>query len=66
MSLKDDESADFMRLLVDNRNISWVRQLKEIFATTPAFVAVGALHLPGENGLLNLLRREGYIVTAVD
>jgi uncharacterized protein YbaP (TraB family) len=26
---------------------------------------VGALHLPGEQGLLQLLRRRGYVVTAI-
>ncbi|MGH6944671.1 MAG: TraB/GumN family protein, partial [Geminicoccaceae bacterium] len=30
-----------------------------------AFVAVGALHLPGEQGILNLLARKGYTVTRV-
>lgn len=30
------------------------------------FVAVGALHLIGEEGLLNLLRRNGYILTPLD
>ena len=29
------------------------------------FVAVGALHLPGELGLLNKLRMAGYTVTRV-
>ena len=28
--------------------------------------AVGALHLPGETGLVQLLRDRGYKVTAVD
>jgi uncharacterized protein YbaP (TraB family) len=31
-----------------------------------AFVAVGALHLPGEQGLLRLLGRRGYTLPAVD
>ena len=30
-----------------------------------AFVAVGALHLPGEQGLVQLLRDAGYTVTAI-
>ena len=30
-----------------------------------AFIAVGALHLPGEKGVLNLLQQGGYRVSAV-
>jgi uncharacterized protein YbaP (TraB family) len=29
------------------------------------FTAVGAAHLPGELGILNLLRQEGYRITPV-
>jgi uncharacterized protein YbaP (TraB family) len=29
------------------------------------FVAVGAGHLPGEMGIINLLRKQGFIVEAV-
>ena len=29
-------------------------------------IAVGALHLPGEDGLITMLRKEGYKVTPVD
>jgi len=28
-----------------------------------AFIAVGALHLPGETGILNLLAGQGYQIT---
>ena len=38
-----------------------IPQLKE----GGAFVAVGALHLPGEEGILRLLSRRGYRLTAV-
>ena len=30
-----------------------------------AFIAVGALHLPGEDGILGLLEKDGFIVTPV-
>jgi uncharacterized protein len=29
-------------------------------------IAVGAGHLPGENGLINLLKKSGYVLTPVD
>jgi len=39
-----------------------VSQLKDIMKKNPVFVAVGAGHLVGRQGLIALLRREGYIV----
>ena len=52
--------------LLDNRNIQWVKKLKTILPTTPVFIAVGAGHLSGKMGLIELLRREGYTVRPVD
>ncbi len=31
-----------------------------------AFIAVGALHLPGKTGLVSLLREAGYTLTAIE
>ncbi|MBL0359034.1 MAG: TraB/GumN family protein [Chitinophagaceae bacterium] len=47
-------------ILLDNRNKNWVIQLKEIMKKQPVFVAVGAGHLVGEKGLIELLRNQGY------
>ena len=47
-------------ILLDNRNKNWVAQLKNIMKTTSVFVAVGAGHLVGKVGLIELLRKEGY------
>jgi uncharacterized protein len=49
-------------ILLDNRNKNWVGQLKTIMKTYPVFVAVGAGHLVGKMGLIELLRKEGYTV----
>lgn len=44
------------------RNLSWVQILLPLFREQSTFVAVGALHLPGEQGLISLLRQHGYTV----
>ena len=51
--------------MIYNRNKAWAEKLPAIMKAAPTFVAVGALHLPGEKGLLNLLKRQGYTVEAV-
>ncbi|NDP20366.1 MAG: TraB/GumN family protein [Paludibacter sp.] len=61
--------ADFTQeeysVLVDNRNKDWVTKLPRLFDENSCFVAVGALHLGGENGLIKLLGKAGYKVKAV-
>jgi uncharacterized protein YbaP (TraB family) len=49
------------RLLID-RNHRMAQRLREHFDAGGTFAAVGALHLPGEEGLLNLLEDSGYQV----
>jgi uncharacterized protein len=53
-------------VLLNNRNKNWVGQLKEIMKKEPVFVATGAGHLPGEHGLIALLRKQGYTVRPVE
>lgn len=52
------------RLLYD-RNTRMVERMQPQLQTGAAFIAVGALHLYGDRGLLNLLARDGYRVTRV-
>ena len=54
-----DEFSDF---LLGNRNRNWVKQLNSIMKKSGVLVAVGAGHLPGKDGLIELLRKEGYTV----
>ncbi len=49
----------------DNRNADWVRKMPAIMAAKPTFFAVGAGHLPGPKGVLQLLKDIGYTVEAV-
>lgn len=47
------------------RNEKWLKKLPQIMAEKPSFIAVGCLHLPGEEGLIKGLREMGYTVEAV-
>jgi uncharacterized protein len=53
-------------ILLDKRNKNWVKQLKEIMKKQSIFIAVGAGHLVGEMGLIELLRKEGYTLRPID
>lgn len=52
--------------LIYSRNENWANQLKAVLPEGGVFIAVGAGHLPGKRGLLNLLREQGYTVTPVE
>ncbi len=55
----------FLNGLIYNRNHKWAEQLQTIFSKESAVIAVGVWHLPGEKGLINLLRQKGYTVEPV-
>lgn len=52
-------------LLLNRRNRKWVPLISAAMRQGPCFIAVGAGHLGGPQGLLSLLRRQGYTVKAV-
>ena len=54
-----------MDRLLTRRNTRMATRLGPILKDGGAFIAVGAAHLPGESGLLNLLAKAGYRVTPV-
>ena len=53
-------------ILLDSRNKNWVVQLKAIMKKESVFTAVGAGHLVGTTGLINLLRAEGFVVRGLE
>ena len=56
---------NFTDLLLYNRNADWANKLAGLMPGNSLVVAVGAGHLPGEKGVLNLLRKAGYRVDPV-
>ena len=58
-------ARDFQRRLIIDRNRRMADRMQQYLKEGNAFVGVGALHLPGEQGLLELLEQRGYSVRAV-
>jgi uncharacterized protein YbaP (TraB family) len=60
---KSEFGADkYGDILLTDRNKNWVKQLNAIMKNESVFVAVGAGHLLGNTGLINLLKKAGYKV----
>lgn len=55
-------TKQYDNILLDDRNKKWVNNLKDIIKNKSVFIAVGAGHLSGPKGLINLFRTEGYTV----
>jgi len=55
----------FVRQILTERNHLWMPELIPLLEAGNSFIAVGALHLFGEEGLLNLLEKEGYQLTPI-
>lgn len=60
-----DMSVEEFAEVITNRNHRWVEAMPEIMAAKPTLFVVGAGHLPGGEGVIELLRAEGYKVKAV-
>lgn len=54
--------AKLMEKLLDNRNQLMFERLQPLIRQDVCFVALGALHLPGDTGLLRLFERAGYVI----
>lgn len=57
--------ANFLEDIVDKRNRLMFERSKAMVEKGGAFIAVGALHMPGEKGLVELFRKAGYTVEKV-
>ena len=53
------------KILLDERNASWVKRMKAAMFMNPVFFALPAEHLGGERGLIMQLREEGYTVLSI-
>jgi uncharacterized protein YbaP (TraB family) len=61
ISFKTSPEMYFLKdVLLDNRNKNWVGYLQTNIYARSYFVAVGAAHIAGENGMVELLRKAGF------
>ena len=62
MNTACDSTPEEDAQIINNRNADWLTKMPAIMSAKPTFFAVGAGHLPGDKGVLNLLRQAGYNV----
>jgi len=62
LTADEEGMREFLDLLLYNRNANWVIKMPAIMRDAPALFAVGAGHLGGEKGVINLLRKSGFNV----
>jgi hypothetical protein len=64
--VSDQAFAGFQQKLLVERNEKMSAVAEPLLDAGGVFIAVGALHLPGENGLVALLRQAGYSVSPLE
>lgn len=57
--------SSYLDLFLYGRNANWIPAMEAAMKKQPALFAVGAAHLPGDNGVLNLLKKAGYTVIPI-
>lgn len=62
----EDGYARFEKRIITDRNHVMAERAAPILAEGSVFMAVGALHLPDEEGVIELLRKQGYTLTRVN
>ena len=61
----DEDFGIYERDLLSNRNHNWIKIISVQANKMPTFFAFGAAHMGGQEGVINLLRNEGYTVKPI-
>ena len=69
-SMRDDKALNdrLLKRVLYDRNVTMANRMVEKMQAEPEkafFFAVGAMHYPGEKGIVDLLRRKGYRITRI-
>lgn len=62
---KENNLGKYMDIMLDKRNKNWIPVIIAYAKEQPTFFGVGAGHLAGENGVIQLLRKEGYTLKPI-
>ena len=65
MMSEDETIEEYEDILLTQRNKNWIPIMQNMMAVVPTFFAVGAGHLGGENGVIQLLKNAGYKLSPV-
>jgi uncharacterized protein len=60
-----DTGGDFEVAMLVERNRNWIPVIKKAMNEMASFFVVGAGHLGGQEGIINLLRKQGYLLTPI-
>jgi hypothetical protein len=66
VGIGNEAFAGFQEKLLTERNIKMRTTAEPLLEQGGVFIAIGALHLPGKQGLVALLREAGYTVTPIE
>ena len=66
VGIGNETFAGFQEKLLTDRNIKMRATAEPLLEQGGVFIAIGALHLPGKQGLVALLREAGYTVTPME
>lgn len=61
----DGLTGEYGEILLNERNRNWIPKIEEFIKAETTFIAVGAGHLPSDQGVIQLLRNAGYTVEPV-
>lgn len=60
-----NNDLELLEKFLDERNKNWIPEIAKFSKDRSTFYGVGAAHLGGEQGVVNLLRQAGYTVTPI-
>jgi uncharacterized protein YbaP (TraB family) len=65
MKKESDSPIANSRVFLENRNQKWIPQMERMMENKSVFFAVGAAHLGGQEGVIELLIKKGYTLTPI-